>query len=88
MYHGKLLVSGKNHIDIQLSDRPDRVIIKWEGAPTVTPCDHNEPDKFGWHILKEKRVTHHHHGGYSSRHILRINWEVTGIREIVWKIYF
>jgi hypothetical protein len=87
MHSGELVVTGTDHINIDLSECPDRVVVHFIDKPVIVPCNPHHRDDLGWHIFKEKNIHHHHHH-YTSKRILRITWKVTGTRKIGWKIYF
>lgn len=82
MENGKLTVTGKSHIVIELKAIPKSVYVEFDDEIHVIPCNHGFLD---W--LKYK-VEGHGHGHGHHFPTLRISWHVSGIREIVWRVHY
>ena len=92
MQSGELTVTGKDSTRILLVGWPREVLVHFEGEPTPVPCDphhhHHHHDKLEYRVIgvdEDPRVHHdpkHHHR--DRQFYLYIEWQVTGVREIVW----
>jgi hypothetical protein len=84
MQGGELIVTGSDHVEIILPERPEKIIVHFAGNDTHVPCDVHHHDELAWHTTKE----HHPHHKYSSRYVLTIRWHVSGVRQIDWKVFY
>lgn len=81
MKQGELTVTGHDHVIIQLHDGlPSKVEARFSDHVTPIPCNPHHHDELSYEVHKSNR----HHGGFD----LRISWRVTGVREIVYRVYF
>ena len=80
MQSGELTVTGHDHATITLQGRPEKVTVHFKDNVIPAPCNPHHHDELKYSV-------HHndfHHGGYT----LKISWRVSGVREIVWKVYY
>ncbi len=68
--------TGKGVNQIELLCPPKRIKVEFKDSPNHVPCDPHH-DKLSWDIKKI-------HG----KHFLIINWNVSGIREIKWMLFY
>ena len=73
-YKGSLLVSGKNNVEIQLSDVPRFIKVYFEGSALTVPCNPQHVDFLNFN-LDLCCLT------------LVIEWDVDSVRTVVWEIY-
>lgn len=73
---GELLVSGKDHTEINLPTLPRIIEVKFKHEHRSIPCDHHH-DKLDYEICR------HEH-----QYKLIIKWHVSSLREITWIAYF
>jgi len=76
--YGKLVVSDKGTLEFIFKNHPHHVCAyfadKSHHVP-CNPCDPGREDVLEWHLVKHKRHC-----------ILKINWNVTSMRTIIWKV--
>jgi hypothetical protein len=75
---GKLFVSGAGALEFSFKDYPKEVSVTFDDechSVPCSPCDPGQDDKLEWHVVKHK----HHH-------VLVIEWEVSAMRTIYWKV--
>lgn len=77
MQSGELIVTGKNSIHIHLAKLPGEVKVYFKDECDITPCNPHHVDSLEYEVHASN--THHH--GF----VLVINWNVSGVREIVWR---
>jgi hypothetical protein len=71
----ELTVTGKNQIEIELLPRrPETVIVEFKSEARHIPCNPAH-DHLGWEVFRK-------HGAY----YLRIWWNVSSPREIIWVV--
>jgi hypothetical protein len=80
MQSGELTVTGRDYADIPLHKHPAKVEVKFKDHFIPVPCNPHHHDELSWELHK----TNLHHGELD----LRISWSVTGVREIVWRVYY
>ena len=80
MQSGELIVTGKDKATIPLNGIPSEVKVHFKHELELTPCNPHHRDCLEYEV----HASHHHH----SKFVLVIQWEVTGVREIVWKISY
>lgn len=74
MQSGQLIVTNLGEAKIQLNGVPVQMNVTFtDGGEIFIPCDPHLNDKLDWVINKD---------------ILTIKWNVSGIREIKWNIWF
>ena len=74
MQSGELIVSGKNHVRIDLEHFPRRVKVKFVDNLTVPPCSPQDEDSLEYEVRSTA----------SGKFILLIKWRVSNVREINW----
>lgn len=82
---GKLIVIGKDKVEIELKHLPPHhVIVKFDDNCAPNPCNphHHHHDQLCWEIVK----TNHHHHVKKDRYILIIQWHVESCRVIKWEV--
>lgn len=79
MQSGELIVTGKEEVEIPLRNFPSYVKVTFKDHCIVVPCNPQNFDELEWEVIK-----HCHKDHYK----LHIKWNVTGVREIVWTVYF
>jgi hypothetical protein len=80
MQSGELIVTGKDKATIPLNGIPSEVKVHFKHDLELTPCNPHHRDCLEYEV----HVSHHHH----SRFVLLIRWEVSSVREIVWKVSY
>ena len=74
MLSGELIVMGTDLVQIELAHRPVKVDVAFSDRGNIfVPCNPHYNDQLDWTV---------------SNSILTIKWNVSGIREIQWKIWF
>lgn len=92
MQSGTLTVTGKNETHILLSGRPREVVVYFkEDNHHHHPCNHHH-DHLHFHVIhkdedvhKHHKIGHHHH---DRQFFLEIEWDVDGVREIFWLVFY
>lgn len=79
MQSGEIIVTGNDEVEIPLRTFPSYVKVAFKDHCVVVPCNPQNFDELEWEATK-----HHHKDHY----VLNIKWNVTGVREIVWTVYF
>jgi hypothetical protein len=79
---GELIVIGKDSIDINLNDYPNKTFVDFIGNQIIIPCDICNKDSLSWKINK---IYKHN---YNTKYILTIYWDVSSVRKITWKAYY
>jgi len=78
---GELIVSGKDQVEIHLSGMPREVKCHFKDLQVCpAPCDIHHVDSLEYQV--------HHSIRHHSKYVLRINWSVSSVREIVWHIFY
>lgn len=80
MQSGELIVSGKDKIKIDLHGRPREVKARFTDDDCVVPCNPHHYDFLEYEV----HTSNHNHHGF----VLVISWEVSGVREIKWTVYY
>ena len=73
MQAGQIVVTGKDEVDIRLTCNPIQVKVSFKDDEIIIPCNPKDYDELDWDI-------HYINGHF----VLRINWNVSGVRTIVW----
>lgn len=73
MQSGELIVTGKDEVFITLHGTPINVNVYFKGDCDLTPCNPKDYDMLEW----EMHFKHHHY-------TLKIKWNVSGVRKILW----
>lgn len=88
MQSGELTVTGCNSTRIPIAAWPRQVIVRFKHEHEIVPCNPHHKDELEFeiigideHLRDHRKPGHHHH---DRQFFLVINWEVSGIREIVW----
>lgn len=76
---GEIIVTGKDEMDIALDSHPKHVKVKFTNPCHTTPCDTDHSDDLAWEILTSD---------CGSQYTLHIEWEVSGARDITWKVCY
>lgn len=75
---GQLLVSGKNYVEIKLDGSPVRIVVKFRHKHHHPhPCNPGPEDELSYSTVTNNDKT-----------FLFINWNVSGIEEVIWKAYY
>jgi hypothetical protein len=80
MQSGEITAIGLGDVIIPLHKVPARVEVRFKDDLIIIPCNPQHLDELEYDV----HVSHHHHGGF----ILKIKWEVSGLREIVWNVFY
>lgn len=81
MQSGELIVVGHNSIDIPLKGMPSKVHVKFKDERReVVPCDPGDVDWVESEVHTSNTVL--------SGFVLRIEWSVSSVREILWHAYY
>ena len=84
MQSGELIVTGKVKATIPLNGIPSEVKVHFKHELEMTPCNPHHRDCLEYEVHTNHHQGHHHHGKF----VLLIKWEVSGVREIVWKVSY
>ena len=84
MQSGQLIVTGNSEVAISLRGVPSKVIVNFEDDCVVLPCNPKHFDELQWEVLEGHEHCHHHGSDFE----LLIGWEVSGVREIKWTVYY
>jgi hypothetical protein len=79
MQQGELTVTGHDHVEIPLRGLPSKVEAHFKDHDVAVPCNPHHRD----FLECEVHSSNTNLGGF----VLKIRWEVTGVREIVWHVY-
>lgn len=77
MQSGELTVTGKDSFHIKLTGTPAEIKIDFKDEVDLAPCNPHNIDSLEFNI--------HHH---KNKFVLIIQWSVTGVREIKWKVTY
>ena len=88
MHSGELIVVGRDQVDIPLHRLPSEVHVRFKEEHELhhrhrhhhVPCDPGSVDSFECDVHYSNLVF----GGF----VLRINWSVSSVREIVWHVSY
>jgi hypothetical protein len=80
MQSGELIVTGRDKIKIPLSGFPQKVSVHFVDEGLIIPCNPHHRDMVSYDV----HHAHDHHGKFT----LLISWEVTGVREIKWTVWY
>lgn len=80
MQQGELTVTGHDHATITLHGFPTKVECFFKDHVIPVPCNPHHHDEVECEV----------HHDYSGRHkfVLKIRWRVSGVREIVFRVYY
>ena len=88
MQSGELIVSGKDKVVISLHDFPSKVSVAFTDEPVLVPCSPKHADMLEWEIEKRSCKCKH---GKNKKHTcvdLVIKWNVNGVRDVKWEVYY
>lgn len=80
MQSGELTVTGHDHATIHLRGFPSKVDVHFKDHLIPIPCNPHHHDELESSVHRSNTT----HEGY----VLKISWHVTGVREVVWRVYF
>jgi hypothetical protein len=80
MQSGELVVTGKDKVYIPLHKFPSEVHAKFKHDSSVVPCNPHHADQLEYEIHVSNTVL--------SGFVLLIKWNVTGVREVVWRVSY
>jgi len=80
MQQGELTVTGQDNITIPLHGLPTKVEVFFKGHDIPIPCNPHHHDELEAEVNSSNTVL--------GRFVLKINWVVTGVREVVWRVFF
>lgn len=80
MQQGELTVTGHDQATIQLHGYPSKVDCFFKGHATLIPCNPHHHDEL------EAEV--HHSNTVHTKFVLKIKWRVSGVREVVFRIFY
>jgi hypothetical protein len=81
MQSGELIVVGTNHIVIPLRKMPSKVHVRFkDDEPERAPCDPGDVDFVSYEVHTSNTVL--------SGFVLRIDWSVSSVREVIWHAYY
>jgi len=73
---GELFVSGKDSITLHLKKCPCDIRLFFKDECVMTPCSPKQMDSFNWELTND--------GCWQ----LKISWEVSGARVLVWNVCY
>jgi len=77
---GHLCVSGCGDLEIPLKHRPENTFVYFSEDPSCHPCNPGSNDYLEWEVV-------HTHGPHSHHeYLLIIKWNVSSMREVIWRI--
>lgn len=77
MQSGELVVISKDSVTVSLKGAPAEVQVYFEHELEVVPCNPQHFDELSWEVVQQNGLF-----------MLRINWGVTGVRVIKWKVCY
>jgi hypothetical protein len=77
MQKGELTVTGHDYAVIPLRGAPSKVAAHFKDHETLVPCNPHHHDEL-------ECEAHANNGSF----VLTISWRVTGVREIVWTVFY
>jgi len=80
MQQGELTVTGHDFATIPLHSFPTKVECHFKGHEMLVPCN---PHHHDW---IEAEV--HHSNTVRGKFVLKISWQVSGVREVVWRVWY
>jgi hypothetical protein len=80
MQQGELTVTGHDRVEVPLRGLPSKVEAHFKDHDIMIPCNPHHHDE----LECEVHSSVHHH----TKFVLKISWRVTGVREIVWHVYY
>jgi hypothetical protein len=80
MQSGELTVTGHDHAIIPLRGMPAKVTVHFEDHIIPIPCNPHHHDELHHAVHRSNE----HHSGF----VLRISWRVSGVREVIWRVYY
>lgn len=91
MQSGDLTVSGSGSTRVILRGQPRTVHVHFKHGQQPVPCNPQD-DSLSWFVDHEDEDPRRHyeipHIHRDRQWVLIINWEVQGIRDIIWTISF
>lgn len=81
MQSGELFVTGQDSLTINLSDYPSQVKVHFKDQCKVVPCNPHHNDNLEWEVV-------HNPHSLLKDFMLKITWDVSDVREIVWHVYY
>lgn len=92
MQSGQLIVTGNSEVAISLRGAPSKVIVKFEDECVITPCNPKQFDELQWEVLIDDEHDDDSYEDHCQKHDsgfeLLIGWDVSGVREIKWTVYY
>jgi hypothetical protein len=73
---GELLVTGKDEIVLELDKCPCDIRLFFKDDCVMTPCSPKQMDSFNWELCND------------GCWCLKISWEVSGARVLVWNVCY
>jgi hypothetical protein len=80
MQEGELVVAGSNIATIILHGAPGEVKVHFAHEAAIVPCDPQNADTLEYEVRKNLNV--------ASGYVLLIKWNVSGVREIKFKVAY
>jgi hypothetical protein len=80
MQSGELIVTGKDKATILLNGIPSEVRVHFKHELELTPCNPHHSDTLEYEVKASNILL--------NEFVLLITWDVTGVREIVWKVSY
>lgn len=80
MQTGELVVTGISKLHIQLQDLPISFKAYLKDSDSI-PCNPGSSDKLTFKLDKRKK-------GKLKEYYLHLQWEVTGVKTIVWEVHY
>jgi len=80
MQQGELTVTGHDHATIKLHSFPSQVECFFKDHVVIIPCNHHHHDELTFEV--------HHSNTSHGKFVLKIEWRVAGIRELVFKVSY
>lgn len=100
MQTGILTVTGKGKTELSLRRRPRGILVWFKPVNDPVPCNHHhhhhhhgKRDFLSYKVTHEDDRRHrkfgrHHHHYHERKFFLNIKWNVDGIREIFWFVFY
>lgn len=86
MVSGEIIVTGKNHIEFELKERPHHTRVFFKDDCISVPCNPTHYDELEWFI--RERTDGEVGGFHSHKFYLEIFWNVSDSRAIVWHVKY
>lgn len=80
MQQGELTVTGHDHATIQLRGFPSQVECFFKDHAVMVPCNPHHHDELECEV--------HHSNTVQSKFVLKIQWRVSGVREVVFRVSY